>query len=307
MKFASSLSAIALFGLLASTPAFAQIESREGIALQNQISELRRDIGELRDNTGGSSGGSLLGGSRRQSSSSEQANSNSELMTSVIERLARLEDQVRVLNGRMDEMANANQREHDEVAKQFADLQFRLDNGGVAGAAAKPGTTAPAPGAASTLSPPPANLGTVPVKPSLPALPVPIAQAPTAGPRSPDQMIQEGNAALARRDYAAAEQAAREVPKTSPRNYDAQFLLAQSLAGEKRNVDAALAYGNLYQANKQGSHAQDALLGLANSQSALGDKHAACVALNSLNANFPSPRADIAAKAAAVRTSNGCN
>lgn len=307
MKFASTLSAIALFGLLASAPAFAQIESREGIDLQNQISELRRDIGELRDNAGGS-GGSLLGGSRRQSSSSDQGSPSSELMTSVIERLARLEDQVRVLTGRLDEMANAQQREHDDVAKQFADLQFRLDNGGVAGV--KPGTPTPAP--TPTLSPPPANLGTVPAKavtPSLPNPPLPIAQSPAAGPRTPDQLIQEGNAALARRDYTSAEQSAREVlaAKTSPRGYDAQFLLAQSLSGQKRSLDAAIAYGDLYQHSKQGAHAQDALLGLANSQAALGDKRSACVALDSLTAQFPSPRPDIAAHAAAARNAAGCH
>ena len=49
--------------------------------------------------------------------------------------------------------------------------------------------------------------------------------------------MQEGNAALARRDYPAAEQAAREVlagSRTSPRAYDAQFLLAQALMGQRQ-------------------------------------------------------------------------
>ena len=315
MTFASKLSAAALLGLLVTAPAFAQIESREGIALQNQISELRRDLSDIRESGGGgsSSGGSLLGGRRgSSSSSSDSGGASSELMTSLIERVARLEDQVRSLNGRMDEMANSRQREHDEVAKQFADLQFRLDNGGAASApgAAKPLAPTPQP----TLSPPPANLGTVPAKavtPSLPNPPVPIAQAPAAAaaPRTPDQAIQEGNAALARRDYSTAEQSAREVlaAKSSPRSYDAQFLLAQSLSGQKRNLDAAIAYGDLYQRSKQGAHAQDALLGLANSQAALGDKHSACVALDSLNAQFPTPRADIAARAAATRSSAGCH
>ena len=49
--------------------------------------------------------------------------------------------------------------------------------------------------------------------------------------------MKEGSAALARRDYKAAEADAREVLtkfRTSPRAYDAQFLLAEALAGRQR-------------------------------------------------------------------------
>ena len=316
MKFATLLFA-AVAATIAAFPAHAQIESREGIELQNQISALHRDIDDLRDQVGngGSSGGSMLGGSRRSSSSpSPSDNGASDLMAGVVDRISRLEDAVRQLNGRTDELANAQQRDHDDLAKQIADLQFRLDNGGsvppAAGAAA-PGKPAASLAPIPTVSPPPATLGTVPAKsitPSVPApppAPLPIANAP----HTPEQAIQEGNAALARRDYTAAEQAAREVlaNKASPRGYDAQFLLAQSLSGQKRSLDAAIAYGDLYARSKQGAHAQDALLGLATSQSALGDKHSACVALESLTAQFPTPRADVAARAAGARTANGCH
>jgi len=302
MKFANLFFAAAAV-TLAALPARAQIESREGIALQNQISELRRDIDAVRENAGSggnASGGSMLGG-RRNAAPPDSGAPNSDLIAGLVDRQARLEDAVRVLNGRLDELANAQQREHDDVAKQFADLQFRLDNGG--GATAAPAPIAGKPGLppSQSVSPPPAALGTVPAKAITPP-------AAAAAPRSADQLIQEGNAALARRDYTAAEQSAREVlaTKASPRGYDAQFLLAQSLSAQKRSLDAAIAYGDLYQRSKQGTHAQDALLGLANSQAALGDKHSACVALESLTAQFPSPRPDVAAHAAAARSSAGC-
>lgn len=313
MKFATLLFA-AIAATIAALPAHAQIESREGIELQNQISALHRDIDGLRDQigSGGSSGGSMLGGSRRSSSSpSPSDNGASDLMPGVVDRISRLEDAVRQLNGRMDELANTQQRDHDDLAKQISDLQFRLDNGGAASPAA--GVAAPGRPAASlapsqSVSPPPATLGTVPARSITPSVPAPQPQPVANAPHTPDQAIQEGNAALARRDYTSAEQAAREVlaNKASPRGYDAQFLLAQSLSGQKRSLDAAIAYGDLYARSKQGAHAQDALLGLATSQSALGDKHSACVALDSLNAQFPTPRADIAARAAGARTANGC-
>ena len=76
--------------------------------------------------------------------------------------------------------------------------------------------------------------------------------------------MQEGNAALARRDYKAAEQAAREVlasSRTSPRAYDAQFLLAQSMAGERQFPQAAIAYDDAYNRARKGAHAPGRLAG----------------------------------------------
>ena len=42
---------VAVMAALACAPAFAQMDTREGIALQNQILELRRDMQALRDQT----------------------------------------------------------------------------------------------------------------------------------------------------------------------------------------------------------------------------------------------------------------
>jgi TolA-binding protein len=127
--------------------------------------------------------------------------------------------------------------------------------------------------------------------------------------RTPELALQEGNAALARRDYVQAEASAREViaaGKTSPRAYDAQFLLAQAMTGQKNYPQAAVAFGDTYDRSKQGAHAQDSLVGLAASLAAINEKRSACAALDTLKAQFPTPRADIAARAAALRTSAAC-
>jgi len=287
------VAALALLLLtVAGRPAHAQIDSREGIALENEIAELRRDIDDVRANAGSAprSGGSVLGGSRRNSAPAEDG--SAEMTSALLDRINRLEDQMRQINGRLDELANAQQRQQADLSKQIADLTFRLDNGGAASAN-------------GSVSPPPAALGTVPAKSV--AVPAPAAAVP-ATTRTPEQLLQEGNAALARRDYAGAEANARQALalKGNPHAYDAQLLLAQSLAGEKKSVDAAIAYGDLYQRSKQGAHAQDALLGLASSQLALGDNRSACVALDSLKAQFPTPRSDIAPRAAALRSSAAC-
>jgi TolA-binding protein len=121
-------------------------------------------------------------------------------------------------------------------------------------------------------------------------------------------VLQEGNAALARRDYPAAEAAAREVlaSRTSPRAYDARLLLGQALSGERQHAQAAIAFDDAYNSSRKGTHAQDALLGLANSLTAINEKKAACDTLTRLRTDFPQPRADIAAGSAATAQKAGC-
>ena len=63
--------------------------------------------------------------------------------------------------------------------------------------------------------------------------------------------MQEGNAALARRDYAGGRgvraRGAEQGSRTSPRADDAQFLLAQALAGQRNyRAQAAIAYDDAY-------------------------------------------------------------
>src|SRR6185437_8453727 len=133
------------------------------------------------------------------------------------------------------------------------------------------------------------------------------AAAAKPPPRTPERAMQDASAALARRDYAAAEQAAKEVlAKPSPRSYDAQLLLAQAYYGAHQYPEAALAYDDAYKANRKGNHAQDALLGLANSFIALKQKDAACQTLGKLKAEFPQPRADLRDGIAGARQKGAC-
>ena len=122
--------------------------------------------------------------------------------------------------------------------------------------------------------------------------------------------MQEGNAALARRDYPAAEAAAREVlalGRNTPRAADANFLLAQSLIGQRNYQAAAVSYDDAYNRSRTGSRAPEALLGLANALSGLGERPSACATLDKLRAEFPAVRPDVREAAAALRARNGCH
>jgi TolA-binding protein len=288
--------------LLPWRPALAQAESREGIALQNQILELRQEVANLRDQLAHAPsapqvGGSSLGGYQQPPAPVAPP---ADISTQLLDRVQRLEDEVRSLRGRIDEVDNARQRQGEDLAKQLSDLNFKLDNGAGAGGAppSPPSGSRPAP----TLSPPPGNLAAGGGTPDVPPPPPPPK-------RTPELILQEGNAALARHDYAAAEADARLVLAAGkgPRMTDAQFLLAQSLAARKDYSGAAVAFDDAYNRNRAGARAQDSLLGLASALVAIGEKQAACETLDKLRAEFPAPRADLRDPITAARRAAACH
>lgn len=266
--------AVALAVGLAAAPARAQVDSREAIALQNQILELRRDLQAVQAQRGAPA---LPPPARRGGDGG-----GSEIAAQLLDRVAQLEDDVRRLRGQLDEQANASRRQMDDLSKQVADLNFRLQNAGPSGG---PGPRASNPDASA-------------------AGPAP------SGRRPAELAMQEGNAALARRDYGVAEAAAREVlsgGRGGPRSGDAQFLLAQALMGKRDYPGAAVAYDDAYNRSRTGSRAPDALLGLANALSALNDRANACAALDKLRTEFPAPRQNLREAAAAARGRSGCS
>ena len=273
-------------------PVAAQVESREGIALQNQILELRRDLATLQQlQQKAASGGSALGGSSVPAATSP---ASGDMTAQLLDRVGQLEEEVRRLRGRIDEVDNARQRQGDDLSKQIGDLNFRLENGAGRAAAGTPAGAAPA----AKASPPSGGSG---------ESGTPAGSAP-AVKRTPERALQEGNAALARRDYATAEADAREVLGNSkgPRTTDAQFLLAEALAGKKDYQGAAVAYDDAYTRSRTGVHAPDSLLGLANALIAINEKKAACETLDKFKAEFPRPREDLKTPIASARQRAGC-
>ena len=93
---------------------------------------------------------------------------------------------------------------------------------------------------------------------------------------------------------------------TSPRAYDAQYLLAQSLAGQHQWSRAAIAYDDTYNRSPKGGHAQEALLGLAISLTAINEKRAACDTLTKLHKEFPTARPELRDQITGVAQRAGC-
>lgn len=296
VKSVMALLLVALALLVAAPPASAQVESREGIALQNQILDLRRQLQALQDQTARGGGNPTNLGRAPYPAATA---GGSDLVAQLLARVDALEEQVRQLRGRLDETQNRVQQQGADLSKRIDDMQFQSQ--APQGGRATPTTPRSAEAAPQAISPP-SSLPLVPPPSAAPASPSPVR-------RTPELSLQEGNAALNRRDYTAAEQAAHEVltgNRTSPRAYDAQFLLAQALMGQHQYSQAAIAYDDTYNRARKGAHAPDALLGLANALIAINEKKAACDSLGKLRAEFPTSRPDIRDAATASAQRAGC-
>jgi TolA-binding protein len=294
------LAAAMVMGCVAGAPVagHAQLESREAIELHNEILELRQEISQLQQlpsqaNIGGSS---LPAPEPEGGQPPPVSGPSGDVVAQLVVRVSALEEQMRTLEGRVSELENTEHRDHDDLAKQIGDLAFKLGQGPAAaqgGAAAAPDTGAePASGGVLTPHAPP------PVPPAAPAR------------RTPELALKQGSAALARRDYPAAEAAAREVLALghTPRSAEANFLLARAEAGQHQYKDAAATYFGVYKANPKSPRAAEALLGVANSLVGLNNMPLACQALAKLSAEFSHEDAAMRAGAASVRKrAGGCH
>ncbi len=284
MKF---LLAAALL-LIAVLPANAQIESREGIALRNQILELQQEVDQLRNqiqNGGGNQGSSLGGNYSQPPPSGATGGSNSDLVASLLQQVSSLQDQVRELHGEVDDLSHRVDQQVADIGKKVDDLAFQLQMG-KGGAGAGAGLAAPTP-----------------------TTPTPTMPAATRPP-PPEVLLRQGEAALARADYTTAASVAETVLQAdshSPRAYDAQFLLAQALYGQRQYTRAALAYDDSFNRLPGGLHAQSSLLGLARSLAAINQRPAACAALTKLHQQFDILTPDVAQGAASLARQTGCS
>jgi len=265
--------AIALFVSLLPVGAAAQplVQSQEGIALENQILQLQQQVQQLQGNNGGSS----LGNSQPPPAPSDNAGPPSSILTSLLTQVQQLQAQVQQLNGEVDTLQNQVNTQNAAMEKEIGDINFKLTGSATPGA---PGTPTPGvPGAPAPL---------------LPGGVAPSNPAPAAVPASPKAALRAAQEAIVHGNYPAAETNARTVlatAKSSPEGYQAQYILAQSLYGEGKPQDAAIAFDDTYNRDRNGNYAPGALLGLANSLTAIHQAAAACDTLASLNSQFPTP------------------
>jgi TolA-binding protein len=265
--------------------AYAQMDSREAIDLQNQIAELRQELQMMQQGqqSGNQAPQPYVPPPTSYTGQQGAPSGGSDTVADLVVRVSGLEEQVRTLRGKVDDLTNQMQREHDDLTKQVGDLQFKLGQGGGAssGGGGEP-------------------LGAVP------PVPQPLPAQPAH--RTAEMALREGNTALARRDYAAAMADAREVLDSGhgPRLTDAQFLLARAEGAQGQFKESAADYYKAYSHAPKSPTAPLALLGVANALMGLNDKTDACQALAKLGAEFPQASAGVKQNASAARRRASC-
>jgi TolA-binding protein len=295
----------AIAGFIAMLPwaAAAQplVTSQEGIALENQILQLQNQVQQMQGSGGsgnGSSSGSALGddSGNAPAPASGSAAPSADIVGNLLNQVSQLQAQVQQLSGRIDTLQNQVDTQNAATQKAIGDLNFKVTG------SATPGTAAPG---APPLPPPSGST------PDLPApAPTGLVATTPAAPASSAAALHTAQLALAKQDYATAETNARAVlanTKSAAEGYKAQYILAQSLAGENRPSDAAIAYDNAYNRNRTGPYAPGSLLGLANSLTDIQQASAACDTLASLNSQFPTPPAGMGPKIQAAEKRANCN
>jgi TolA-binding protein len=288
------LLAAPLLPLLMAAPAMAQMDSREGIALQNQILQLRQELDQVRRSGGG---GSSLGAAPMAPSG--RGGAPSELTGQLLDRVNQQDEELRRVRGRVDELEFRNRTLQQQLEKLQGDMDYRmqqLEGGG----GSRPAPAAPAAPAQS------GSLGNAP--PAAAAAAAAAAGGAATAPRTAERALADGQAALGRRDYQAAEAAAREVvaSRNTARSQDAQLLLGGALLGKRDFPNAALAFDDAYKRNRQSARAPEAMIGLANSFIGLNAKREACETLDNLRTEFPRLSGGIADRATDARRRGGC-
>jgi TolA-binding protein len=299
MPMRQHIFAIAGFIILLPLAAAAQplIQSQEGIALQNQILQLQSQVQQLQaSGNAANASGSSLGGSAAPAPSDNATPSgaapSSDIVSSLLNQVSQLQAQVQQLSGRIDTLQNQVDTQHAATEKEIGDLNFKVSGAAAPGAPISPGAAPPPPGPGAPQS---LTAGTLGGGPS------------TA---SPAIAIRAAQAALVAHNYATAETNARAVlakAKTSPEGYKAQYILAESLYGENRPQDAAIAFDDAYNRDRTGTNAPGALLGLANSLTDIQQTTDACETLSSLDSQFPTPPAGMGPRIQAAKHRANCN
>jgi tol-pal system protein YbgF len=247
------------------------------------------------------------------------------------QRIDALQDQMRQMTGRIEELSNQVNQLKAQLDRQASDNDVRFQQlqgggGGLGGAAPQltpPGGSAsaelppqpkPPLGAGADPSQPPSrsgNLGTLPGRQQQQEEP-PQQQAAAGGALPSGNAQDQYNYAmglLTQANYPAAEQAMRAFVQKYPKDPlagNAQYWLGETYYVRKDYGNAATAFAQGYEKYPKGPKAADDLLKLGMSLTALNQKADACRSYARLQHDFPAPPQSIKDRLTAEKQRAGC-
>ncbi len=334
------LPVLSFLALLASAvPAFAQ----DVRALVDRVDRLQRDIDTLqRQVYRGQVPQAPIGGGPPPVVQMAPAG-GSDLSNAAVSRfetrLSQLEDTLRDLTGKIEEISYANEQTRRQLDKMTGDMELRfqdLEKGrpgqppaqaqGQAPVAPPPSQSAGNPNLPPTTS---GNLGTMP-QGQLQANPPPAGAAPPAAPPRPGQppqqaarppaasILPDGSAEdqykfafniLLQNDYDQAERAFRayiDKHPNDPRTENARYWLAETYYVRDKFEPASTAFAEAYQKAPTGQKAPDNLLKLGMSLAKLNKPREACATFDRLGQQFPNAPGTVKSRATAEKNRLNC-
>jgi len=245
-------------------------------------------------------------------------------------RISALEDQMRDLTGRIEELNNSLHQLKDQLDRLSSDVDLRfsqLQGQGAPGAPSSAATGAPQSASprpnppaeprpsqsAGDMSRPPTSSGTLGTLGG----PAPAAsnqQVASTAANLPEGSAQEqynyAMGLLTQANYPAAEQAMRSFVQrwpSDPLAGNAQYWLGETFYVRKDYASAATAFAQGYEKYPKGSKAADDLLKLGMSLSNLNQKADACRAYARLQHDFPLPPQAVRDRLASEKQRAGCS
>ena len=249
-------------------------------------------------------------------------------------RISSLEEQMRVMNGRLEQVEFAVRHLEQTMQRMQSDNDARLTRLEAAEAATQsqpvvqpiPQPVVVPPQSQGAPAAPPApvaapvadtngTLGAIklqngkitggvnnPQAPPLPATPADYGL-------TPQEQYERAFSLLRQANYPEAEQAFKSFIDKNPKDKmvdNAKYWYGETLYVRARFDESAVAFADAYQQNPQGTKAPDSLLKLAMSLGALNKTSDACVTLNELKTKYPTAPATIKSRADDERTRLKC-
>lgn len=249
--------------------------SQSVVSLQKDIESLREDVLSLQRQ------------SYRENAENPQKSSDVQI------RLGQLEEQMRSLNGKVEELEYKIKTFDDKVARVNKDIdtRFNLLEGKSVSSGASEITDTPKFSAPTAVDAPKSVTGDV-VKGDV---------LEPIGSKEVAEIYQNGLNALKAEDYKTSEENFTKILNQNPNDKlagNAQYWLGEVYYAQKDYAKAAVAFAKGYQNYKNGAKGADSLFKLGMSMKSLQKNTEACAAFSSLKTEFPKAGAELLKKAA---------
>ncbi|MEN6542836.1 tol-pal system protein YbgF [Parvibaculum sp.] len=295
-----------LVGLPVLAPLSAAADDSDLRAVNNRLDRLERSVNDMQG--GGYSGESESGG----------AGGGGAPSADVSVRLNDIEDQIRTLTGRVEELSHRIDQTSQDLQTFKADVDLRFQDLRQGGGAAAPAAGQGA--AAAPATGPIMNDDTAPAGASAPRqLTPPGAAAPaTQAAAAPTAVLPNGTPQvqydfaidlLKRGQFPQARDTLKQFLDEHPKDSlagNAQYWLGETYYVQGQYKDAADSFLKGYTTYSKSPKAPDSLLKLGMTLNQLGQKDAACATFGQLKEQFPQAAPAIVARAKQERQKAGC-